>query len=69
MVYSWECMKCGEFIDREYKLSDEKPATIECECGGLMRRIFVAPAIKFKGEGFYSNDQYHDPNENPEDLK
>jgi predicted nucleic acid-binding Zn ribbon protein len=34
-----------------------------------MHRVFNAPAIKYKGNGFYANDQWHPVEENPDDLK
>ena len=68
MTYTWKCNQCGTLIDREYKISDEKPETFECECGGTFRRVWRAPAVKYKGDGFYTNDQWQPVEENPDDL-
>jgi predicted nucleic acid-binding Zn ribbon protein len=69
MIYTWKCKHCGAVIDRVYALSADKPATIPCECGSTMYRVYRAPAVKYKGEGFYTNDQWHPVEENPDDLK
>ena len=50
-TYDYECP--GEGIRREFNLPiDHKPPKCET-CGAEMVRVFSAPAIHFKGSGFY----------------
>ena len=64
MIYIYECTTCAEMTELNLSISSDKPATILCEkCGGLMRRTYQAPAIKYKGDGWYTKDQWTDPNE------
>ena len=36
-------------------MSDD-PLTVCPVCGGELRKVFAAPAISFKGSGFYATD-------------
>jgi len=54
-LYEYQCTQCGHRLEIIEKFSDE-PST-ECpECGGLLERMLSAPAIRFKGSGWYIND-------------
>ncbi len=54
-LYEYQCTQCGEQIEIIQKLSD--PLYTLCpKCGGAMRKLFSAPAIQFKGSGFYKTD-------------
>jgi len=34
----------------------DEPLTVCPACGGALRKVFAAPAISFKGSGFYATD-------------
>ena len=53
--YEYACKSCGERLEVVQSFTDD-PLT-ECPaCGGVLRKVFSAPAISFKGKGFYRND-------------
>ncbi|MDP8980182.1 MAG: zinc ribbon domain-containing protein [Acidobacteriota bacterium] len=54
-LYEYACESCGEHFDVIEKFSAE-PLTIHEKCGGKVYRVITAPALKFKGSGFYVND-------------
>lgn len=55
-VYSFRCGGCGHKFDCLLDINEETP-TVCPECGeGLVKRLFGAPAIKFRGSGFYATD-------------
>jgi len=54
-MYEYECLSCKKRFEIIQKFSDE-PAS-ECpSCKGEVRKLLSAPAIKFKGSGWYVND-------------
>jgi putative FmdB family regulatory protein len=54
-LYEYRCLKCGALIEKIQKFSD--PPLIKCEkCGGKLERLLSAPAIQFKGTGWYITD-------------
>lgn len=54
-LYEYKCTQCGEQIEIIQKLSD--PPYSHCpKCGGAMRKLHSAPALQFKGSGFYKTD-------------
>ncbi|HEX2048589.1 MAG TPA: FmdB family zinc ribbon protein [Acidimicrobiales bacterium] len=53
--YEYACKSCGERLELVQSFNDA-PLT-ECPaCGGSLRKVFSAPAITFKGSGFYRTD-------------
>jgi putative FmdB family regulatory protein len=54
-TYEYACRACGHRFDIVQKMSDD-PLVICPECGGELRKVFTAPAISFKGSGFYATD-------------
>jgi putative FmdB family regulatory protein len=54
-IYEYECRKCKAHIEVFQKVSD-KPPTKCRTCGGKLDRIISAPAIQFKGSGWYVTD-------------
>jgi putative FmdB family regulatory protein len=53
--YEYACKSCGERLEVVQKFTDA--ALTECPaCGGQLRKVFSAPAITFKGSGFYRTD-------------
>jgi putative FmdB family regulatory protein len=54
-LYEYKCASCGDVFEVMQKFSDE-PLTIHEGCGGAVERIISAPAIQFKGSGWYITD-------------
>lgn len=54
-LYEYECKKCGHRFERIQKFSD--PMVKKCpECGGKVEQMVSAPAVQFKGSGWYVTD-------------
>jgi putative FmdB family regulatory protein len=54
-LYEYRCRKCDARFERLEKASE--PTDRSCpECGGVARRLIGAPALQFKGSGWYIND-------------
>jgi len=54
-TYTYECA-CGRALDVRHSIHEEPE--FECDnCGGPMERVIAAPAVQFKGSGFYSTDK------------
>ncbi len=54
-IYEYECLTCGATFEKRQSFSDE--AVADCPNGHTdTRRLLSAPAIVFKGSGFYIND-------------
>ena len=53
--YEYKCEGCGEIFELQQKFADE-PLTVHDKCGGRVERIISAPALQFKGSGWYVND-------------
>ena len=54
-LYEYKCEKCGERVEIIQRVSD-KPYSHCPKCGGDMKKQISAPAIQFKGSGFYKTD-------------
>lgn len=54
-IYEYECKKCKSHTEAFQKLSD-KPLTKCKKCGGKLEKMLSAPAIQFKGSGWYVTD-------------
>jgi len=54
-TYGYACRDCGHTFDIVQKMADDS-LTICPRCGGRLRKVFAAPAIAFKGSGFYATD-------------
>ncbi|HEV2884127.1 MAG TPA: zinc ribbon domain-containing protein [Pyrinomonadaceae bacterium] len=54
-IYEFECKKCKAHIEVFQKMSDKPPAKCR-KCGGRLERLMSAPAIQFKGSGWYVTD-------------
>ncbi len=53
-IYEYKCDN-GHVFDVMQKMSDE--SLTECvECGAPAHRVLTAPAVHFKGSGFYNTD-------------
>jgi putative FmdB family regulatory protein len=56
-TYEYACKNCGHRFDVVRSMQDE-PLTVCPNCGEpQLRKVFAAPAIAFKGSGFYATDQ------------
>ena len=55
MIYDYKCDNCGNelSVERSIHESPKPPACVPCHV--LMKRVYDAPSIQFKGKGFYSN--------------
>lgn len=54
-LYEYQCTSCNERSEILQKISD--PPYSHCpKCGGEMKKLLSAPAIQFKGSGFYKTD-------------
>ena len=54
-LYEYQCKKCGHRFERIQKFSD--PMVKKCpECGGAVEQLLSAPAVQFKGSGWYVTD-------------
>lgn len=54
-LYDYRCAKCGETFEVRQKFSDDL-LTIHEGCGGEVERLISAPALQFKGTGWYITD-------------
>jgi putative FmdB family regulatory protein len=54
-LYEYQCEKCGERFEVMQKFSDE-PLSVHEKCGGKVDRLISAPALQFKGSGWYITD-------------
>jgi putative FmdB family regulatory protein len=60
-AYEYRCSTCKHLSEGIFPMSDI-PASITCtNCGLDAARVFHAPAIHFKGKGFYATDHKRDP--------
>jgi len=54
-IYEYKCERCDEVFEVRQKFADE-PVTVHEKCGGAVRRLMSAPALQFKGTGWYITD-------------
>ena len=55
-LYEYQCQKCGCRFERIQKFSDPDPKKCP-NCGaGRVERLLHAPAVQFKGTGWYVTD-------------
>jgi putative FmdB family regulatory protein len=54
-LYEYRCLKCDRHTDKIENLNG--PHLKKCpHCGGKVESVITAPAIQFKGSGWYVND-------------
>jgi putative FmdB family regulatory protein len=54
-LYAFECNTCGVFFEHAQHMTDR--TVPPCPLGHTnVRRVFVPPAVIFKGAGFYITD-------------
>jgi putative FmdB family regulatory protein len=54
-LYEYHCRGCGTNIEVRQKFSDA-PLTRHEGCGGVLEKVLSAPALHFKGTGWYVTD-------------
>ena len=54
-LYEYQCQQCGVRSEALQKLADPPLTTCEA-CGGELKRLLSAPAVQFKGAGWYVTD-------------
>jgi putative FmdB family regulatory protein len=54
-LYEYECKKCHHRFERIVKYSDA-PMKKCPDCGGPVEQTITAPAVQFKGSGWYVTD-------------
>ncbi len=54
-LYEYQCFVCEHRFERLQKVADK--IITDCpSCGGRVRRLLGAPALQFKGSGWYVTD-------------
>jgi putative FmdB family regulatory protein len=59
-LYEYECKKCHHRFERIVKYSD-RPMKKCPDCGGVVEQTITAPAVQFKGSGWYVTDYAKKP--------
>jgi putative FmdB family regulatory protein len=54
-LYEYKCQSCGKTFEVIQKFADE-PLKTHPECGGIVEKLFSAPAFHLKGTGWYATD-------------
>ncbi len=53
-LYEYECQQCHRHTEKRQKFSDAEITGCP-HCGGSLKRVISAPAISFKGGGWYAD--------------
>ena len=53
--YEYLCKECGHRFEQIRKFSDKQLRKCP-ECGGVIEQVISAPAVQFKGSGWYVTD-------------
>lgn len=54
-LYEYQCKKCRHIFEKIQQFSD-RPVKKCPKCGGVVERLVSAPAVQFKGSGWYVTD-------------
>jgi putative FmdB family regulatory protein len=54
-LYEYQCTACGQRLEVLRRFHDA-PLHACPHCGGTLTKLWSAPALQFKGAGFYLND-------------
>jgi len=54
-LYEYQCTKCGHRFEKIQKFSDKMIKKCP-DCGGPVEQLLSAPAVQFKGSGWYVTD-------------
>ena len=66
-LYEYQCKQCGHRFEKIQSFSAPEEKVCPA-CGGEVEKLISAPAIQFKGAGWYVND-YAGRNKAPSDRK
>lgn len=55
-IYEYKCSECGNVYEKRQKFSDPVDTVCNCEKQAPVTRLTSAPALVFKGSGWYIND-------------
>ena len=53
-LYEYQCQQCHRRVEKIQKFSDA-PLSVCPHCGGALERTLTAPAVQFKGSGWYKD--------------
>ncbi|HEX8887835.1 MAG TPA: FmdB family zinc ribbon protein [Pyrinomonadaceae bacterium] len=67
-IYEYQCKKCNAHTEVMQKITD-KPMTKCRKCGGRLEKLLSAPAIQFKGSGWYVTDYAGKKSEDKKESK
>ena len=67
-LYEYECKKCGHRFEKIQKFSDRMVKKCPV-CGGKVEQMISAPAVQFKGSGWYVTDYAKKPASGDGDSK
>ena len=54
-TYQYQCTECGEALEVQQTFTEDA-LTVCPNCNGMLRKVFSAVGVVFKGSGFYRND-------------
>ena len=54
-IYEYRCLSCGERTEVLQHMGDA-PLTRCTRCEGVLEKVISAPALQFKGSGWYVTD-------------
>ena len=54
-TYQYQCTECGDALEVQQSFTEDA-LTVCPNCNGLLRKVFSAVGVVFKGSGFYRND-------------
>ena len=56
-IYEYQCKKCGHRFERMQRMSDPHPTDCpDCGAKKSVTQLLSAPAVQFKGSGWYVTD-------------
>src|SRR5579871_3918041 len=53
-IYEYQCQSCGRTLEKRQKFSDPE-LTVCPHCNGKLEKMISAPAVQFKGGGWYAD--------------
>ena len=56
-LYQYQCTKCPDIVEVPQSIENRDQFPTCVKCTSPMRRVLIAPQIKFQGPGFYSTDK------------
>src|SRR6202041_3290899 len=65
-LYEYQCEKCGHRFEKIQKFSDKMVKKCP-KCGGRVEQMISAPAVQFKGSGWYVTDYANKSHAPPSD--